>query len=153
MDRLSRWYFLLASVGVAVAIYHAYDELTETFTSCNVNQQISCGNVFASGYTSILGVPFYVLGLVWFPLLVVLGLWQTNRGRSQLSGDLLVPVLMIGNAFTIFLWYLELFVIGAVCPVCISLYIINYALTGICLVAFLRAPPDSESNIPALGTG
>ncbi len=140
MDRLAKWYFLLASVGVAVAVYHAYDELTETFNFCNLNQQISCGNVFASGDTSILGVPFYVLGMIWFPLLVVLGLWLTRRGKGPLNGDILIPVLMVGNAFTVYLWYLELFVIGAICPVCVALYVINYAHTGLAVLAFLRAP-------------
>jgi uncharacterized membrane protein len=44
---------------------------------------------------------------------------------------ILLMFLMVGNIFTIYLWYLELAVIDAVCPVCLSLYIVNYALTGI----------------------
>ncbi|MHB1867533.1 MAG: hypothetical protein ACYCPP_01140, partial [Nitrososphaerales archaeon] len=50
--------------------------------------------------------------------------------RSKL---LLIPILFIGNMFTIYLWYLDLAVIWpavhAICPVCVSLYIINYLMT------------------------
>lgn len=40
---------------------------------------------------------------------------------------------MIGNIFTIYLWYLELGVIGIICPVCVSMYVINYAMTALAL--------------------
>jgi uncharacterized membrane protein len=47
-----------------------------------------------------------------------------------------LPVLMIGNVFTVYLWYVDLALINVLCLVCISLYLINYALTGIALIAF-----------------
>ncbi|MGI0080380.1 MAG: vitamin K epoxide reductase family protein [Nitrososphaerales archaeon] len=132
-------YLILSGLGIAVAIYHSYDELTASFNSCNVSSKISCGGVFESGHASLFGVPFYVLGLVWFPLVLVLGIVAAQRvGSSQvLNGRILLTFLMIGNIFTIYLWYLELVVIGIVCPVCVSLYLINYALTGLALWALL----------------
>ena len=77
------------------------------------------------------GIPFYVLGLVWFPVVLVLGVVFGKAGRSPLNAVILLPFLMIGNIFTVYLWYLELGVIGAICPSCVSLYAINYALTAI----------------------
>jgi uncharacterized membrane protein len=137
MDNLTKSYFALSGIGMAVSIYHAYSEVTENFNACNISSSVSCGNVFASGYVSIFGVPFYVLGLIWFPLLLALGVWFT-RGGKELMGDVLVPLLMVGNAFTIYLWYLELVRIGAICPVCVSIYIVNYVLTVLCLKIALR---------------
>ena len=72
----------------------------------------------------------YVYGLVWFPLMLVLGYWSARRGGS-LAGEVLVPVLTVGNIFTLYLWYLELGVIHAVCPVCVSMYVLNYAMTAL----------------------
>lgn len=142
MDKLNKLFLVLAAIGIAISIYHAYDELTsyssQISTVCNINSHVSCAGVFESGHTSILGVPFYVLGLIWFPLMLVLGLWFTRGGKESNSVYLLVPLLMIGNAFTIYLWYLELVVIGIVCPVCMSLYVINYIMTAICVAAILR---------------
>jgi uncharacterized membrane protein len=133
LERLAKAYFLIAAVGVAVSIYVANDYLTATFQGCYVNQQFSCQGVFLSGHTSLFGIPFYVTGLVWFPLLIAVGLLTTKLGREPLNGEILLPLVMIGNVFTIYLWYLELSVIGIICPLCVSLYIVNYALTAIVL--------------------
>lgn len=129
MERLAKAYYLTAALGVAIAIYVANDYLTATFQGCYINQQFSCEGVFQSGHTSVFGIPFYVTGLVWFPLLIVVGLLTTRLGRESLNGEILLPLLMVGNVFTTYLWYLELAVIGIICPLCVSLYIVNYALT------------------------
>lgn len=129
MERLTKTYLLTAAVGIAISIYVANDYLTATFRGCYINQQFSCEGVFQSGHTSIFGIPFYVTGLVWFPLLIAVGLLTTRLGREPLNGEILLPLLMVGNVFTIYLWYLELAVIGIICPLCVSLYIVNYALT------------------------
>ncbi len=131
MHNLSKAYFLVSGVGIAIAIYLAYEYLTLNFNSCNVSQQFSCGGVFQSGYTSLFGIPFFVMGLVWFPLVLAVGLVITRGGKNPLEGEILLPLLMVGNVFTFYLWYLELDVIGIVCPLCVSLYMVNYALTGI----------------------
>ncbi|MHB8565474.1 MAG: vitamin K epoxide reductase family protein [Nitrososphaerales archaeon] len=132
-DSISKIYLILAGIGIAVAIYHAYDELTQNFNSCNINSQVSCEGVFESGHTAIFGVPFYVLGLIWFPLAFILGVFavQKVQTKTRLNPIILLPFLMIGNIFTLYLWYLELGVIGIICPVCVSLYIINYAMTAL----------------------
>ena len=138
MDRLSRAFVALAAIGIVVAIYHGYDEVTAYSAPgtgvCNVNSVVSCLSVFQSGYTKFppgpYGVSMFVYGLIWFPLMVVLGVWFGRRAGT-LNGEILVPVLMVGNLFTIYLWYLEIAVIHAYCPVCISLYVLNYAMTGL----------------------
>ena len=132
-DLVLKAYLILSAAGIAVAIYHSYDELAQSFQTCNINAQISCGGVFESGYTSIFGLPFYVLGLVWFPVALALGFFAVKRRpyAVTLNGSILLPFLMIGNLFTVYLWYLELGVIGIICPVCVSLYAINYAMTAL----------------------
>jgi uncharacterized membrane protein len=135
---LTSWTFIvLSGLGIIVAIYHAYSELTESFQYCTLNAQVSCQGVFESGYTSLFGVPFYVLGLVWFPLSLLLGVVTIMRGQNGVSGSLLLPFLLIGDIFTVYLWYLELGVIGIICPVCVTLYAINYALTGVAAKSLL----------------
>ena len=117
-----------AFLGIFVAVYHAYSELTGIFTGCNLTVHISCGSVFQYGYTRIAGVPFWLLGVVWFPLMLILGLVLWNKSKS-----LMIPILLIGDMFTIYLWYIDLGIIWpaihAICPVCVSLYVINYFMT------------------------
>jgi uncharacterized membrane protein len=162
MDKLSKSFVALASIGILVAIYHGYDEVTNYSapgaTICNINSFFSCGSVFSSGYTTFPphgGLSLFVYGLIWFPLMLGLGLWFTGK-RGGVNGVVMVPVLMVGNVFTIYLWYLELGVIHALCPVCVSLYVLNYLMTAVCLVIALRqdradsgpSPLGSDSNLP-----
>ena len=138
MDRLSKAFVVLAVAGLAVAVYHGYDEITSYSALgtgvCNINSVLSCVTVFNSGYTKFppgpYGVDLYVYGLVWFPLMAALGA-RFGRKTGTLNGEVLLPVLMVGNVFTLYLWYLEIAVIHAYCPVCISMYLLNYAMTGL----------------------
>jgi uncharacterized membrane protein len=140
LERLTRIYFLVSVVGIGIAIYTANEYLTQNFTSCNINPQVSCGGVFQSGHTSIFGIPFYVTGLVWFPAVLILGLLTSRLGKKQVNSEILLPVLMVGNIFTAYLWYLELVVIHIICPLCVSLYAVNYALTLIVIIPLFE--PD-----------
>jgi uncharacterized membrane protein len=123
---------ILSIVGLIVATFHALQEnLFIPPNVCTINSEVSCGGLFNSGYTAIQGVPFWLLGLIWFVMLIPVGLLLADRWK------VFVPVLMIGNLFTLYLWNIEINVVGIICPVCVSLYCINYAITGI--VFFGRA--------------
>ena len=145
MDRLSKAFVALAVVGIVIALYHSYDEISAytapLSTVCNYNSFVSCGSVFASGDVTFppgaYGIPLYIYGLVWFPLMVVLGLWFGMK-RGSLYGEVLFPMLMVGNLFTIYLWYVELGVVHALCPVCIGMYVLNYAMTIVAGKALLE---------------
>jgi uncharacterized membrane protein len=138
MDRLSKVFLLLAAIGIPDAVYHAYGEITAYSapgsTACDINNFLSCSAVFQSGYTKFpqvsWGLSLWVYGVVWFPLMLVLGYWFVKKNGS-IRGEILVPVLMVGNIFTLYLWYLELDKIHALCPVCISLYTLNYLMTAV----------------------
>lgn len=144
MDRLNKLFIIIAAIGIPDAIYHAYGEITAYSGPgsgvCNINSFFSCGSVFDSGYTKFPpgdGLSMWVYGVVWFPLMLVLGIWFA-RSRGGINGVVMIPVLMVGNFFTLYCWYLELGVIHAICPVCVSLYCLNYAMTAICFVIALR---------------
>ena len=113
-------FFLLAVVGGAEAFYHAWQE--NAFTT-------NWFSVSFSGYASLMGIPYWAFGLVWFPLVLILVLWSTRMGRADLSPNWLV-LLTVGNLFTGYLWYLDFVVINAVTPTYVGLYLTNYALTG-----------------------
>jgi len=144
MDKLTKVFIILAGIGIVDAIYHAYDEISNYANPithiCNINSWWSCTSVFNSGYDYFPpqgGLPMWAYGIIWFPLMLVLGLWFARR-RGGINGIILLPILMVGNFFTFYLWYLELGVIHAICPVCVSLYVLNYAMTGIAVSVGLR---------------
>jgi len=131
----SRAFIALSVMGIAVAFYHAYGELTYALGSCSFNQKISCALVFGSGYTRFLGVQFWVYGVVWFPVCLLVGVWAIRRYGSPIR-SFLVPFLMVGNVFTLYPWDIEIRILGGVyCLVCVSLYCINYLLTFVALTS------------------
>lgn len=146
MEKLTAAYLVVAAAGIGLAVYIAIDYLTQNFNSCNINQVFNCGGVYQSGHTSLFGIPFYLMGLVWFPIVFTLGLLTSRFGNRPVNGEILLPVLMVGNIFTAYLWYLELAVIHIICPLCVSLYFVNYALSLIVLLQILREPNTSTGS-------
>ena len=146
MEKLSLAYLVVAAAGIGTAIYVAHDYLTQNFNSCYINSVVNCGGVYQSGHTSLFGVPFYVTGLVWFPLAFATGLVTGTLGKVPVNSEVLLPLLMLGNVFTVYLWYLELVVIHEVCPLCVSLYAVNYALTAIVLIPVFRTEPSGAGS-------
>jgi uncharacterized membrane protein len=134
-DWRSRAFIALSVMGIAVAVYHAYGEITYTLSSCSFNRTFSCTSVFASGYTTVLGIEFWVYGVVWFPVCLLVGLWAIRKYGSPIR-SVTVPFLMIGNIFTLYPWDIEIRLLGGVyCLVCVSLYCINYAMTFVALAS------------------
>ena len=149
MEKLSAAYLITSAAGIGLAYYTAYEYITGDIirSVCTISQTISCAGVAASGYTSLFGIPFWEAGVVWFPLAFAIGLFTSKFGKQPVNSELLLPLLMVGNVFTIYLWYLELAVIHIICPFCVSLYAVNYILTGIVLVPIVRAGPDDEEAV------
>jgi uncharacterized membrane protein len=137
MYDFKRWLFIIVALGgVGVAIYQNWEYATLNFTSCSLNSAFSCSTVAAWAKSHFLAIgstsiPYSTIlpvsGLIWFILSIVVAI-LAFRSYSEV---ILVPFLMIGDIFTIYLWYLELDVIHSICPVCLSLYLVSYALTGI----------------------
>jgi uncharacterized membrane protein len=139
-------------MGIAVAFNHAYDEITFTFNSCNLSPSLSCGTVIGSGYTTFPppgvvpglhdGISFWVYGIIWFPLCLLLGLWAIRKHGSPI-GSVLAPFLMVGNIFTLYPWYIEIRLLGGeYCPICVSMYVINYILTFVALASKSDEPSE-----------
>jgi hypothetical protein len=111
----------LSVLGVAGAVYHA--SLEKAFTT-------NFSLVHYSELASFFGVPYWVFGMVWYPFILTVALLTTKAGRVALRKETLM-LLSVGNVFTAYLWYLDIIVVRAYTPDVLSLYAINYALTGL----------------------
>ena len=119
--KVSLAFIFLSAVGVAEAFYHAW--LENAFTA-------NLSLVTYSSYASFFGVPYWLFGVVWFPLMLVIGLCTTHFGHANLRKELLI-ILSLGNAFTVYLWFVDLLIIGFFNAAYVGLYVTNYALTGL----------------------
>lgn len=121
MQRIASKAFIVFSlIGIGEALYHAWSEKAFSTNIFTVSQ---------SPFSSLFGVPYWVFGVVWFPLILVVGLWTTRMGHFGLNKELLV-LITVGNVFTGYLWYLDFVIVNAITFQYIALYVTNYALTA-----------------------
>lgn len=126
---------LLIVAGLIVAAYMTFVETTGTEAVCGPVGD--CNTVQQSRYATLFGfLPVGVLGLIGY---VAMGLAWLAAERGVLSYAPLVFMAFGGTLFSIYLTFLEPFVIGATCLWCLSSAVI---ITLILLLALRQAPPD-----------
>jgi uncharacterized membrane protein len=133
--RVPAWVIpVICIIGLGVAGYLAYIEVFRVEAFCGPVGD--CNTVQQSPYARLFGIlPIGVLGV--FGYTVILTAWtvsKTARGRWAALADLAVFTLAaFGFLFSIYLTFLEPFVIGASCLWCLSSAILMTALFGLSL--------------------
>lgn len=130
LDGRARWALpLLFLIGLGIAGYMAYVETTLTEAICGPVGD--CNTVQQSAYATLFGfLPVGVLGLLGYVAMAVawaFALWG-NGSLQQLAGKALLAMSLFGVVFSIYLTFLEPFVIGATCLWCISSALIMAAI-------------------------
>jgi len=116
---------LLAVLGMGVAIYMSFVETTKVAAFCGPIGD--CNSVQKSEYAHIFGIlPVGVLGLLGY--FAILAAWIVQLFTSERLRNLIWVAIwgmaVFGVLFSIYLTFLEPFVIGATCIWCISSAII-----------------------------
>jgi uncharacterized membrane protein len=138
---------LLAVLGLGVAGYMAYIEITHVAAVCGPVGE--CNVVQTSQYAQIAGIPVAILGLLFY--LATLVLWTVQRsgtGRwAQPAALALLGLSLFGVIFSIYLTVLELFVIHAICMWCLSSALITMLIMVVVVAQLARsAAPASAAQ-------
>ncbi|MCA9905738.1 MAG: vitamin K epoxide reductase [Anaerolineae bacterium] len=139
---------LLCLVGLGVSIYLAYVETTNTTAVCGPIGD--CNTVQQSPYAMLFGlIPIGVLGVVGnIAMLVAWAGTQWGQGQTRrMALTTLLALALFGTLFSIYLTFLEPFVIGATCAWCltsaVSMTLILLLVAG---ALFVRpVPPVQEA--------
>lgn len=112
---------VIAVLGLVVAGYLTYVEVGENEAVCGAVGD--CNTVQQSDYATLFGmIPIGVLGLAGY--LLILAAWSLRYfggGKTaDLSQALLLGMALFGVGFSIYLTFLEPFVIGATCAWCLT---------------------------------
>jgi uncharacterized membrane protein len=130
---------VLAIIGLGVSIYLTYVEVTQTHALCGPLGD--CNAVQSSPYAKLFGVlPIGLVGAIGYIAILVTWLWRRFRtdSLSKIAGPVIYGMALFGTLFSIYLTYLELFVIHAVCIWCLSSAAIMTALM------LLSLPPITQ---------
>ena len=130
---------LLCILGIGVAGYLTGSHLVDADPYCGGAH--GCADVQDSPYSELAGIPVSVIGLAGYLLLLTLSLL---RGRLNAEIDIFLPVLsfgaaLIGVLYSVYLTYLEAFVILAWCYWCVTSAVIIAAVWILSVVDLRRA--------------
>jgi uncharacterized membrane protein len=130
---------ILALVGLGASIYLTYVEMTHARALCGPVGD--CNAVQSSPFAKLFGfLPIGLLGALGYLAILGAWLWRCFRKDSiaKLAGPVMNGLAVFGTLFSIYLTYLELFVIRAVCIWCLSSAAIITALM------LLSLPPTTQ---------
>lgn len=130
----------LSLIGLGVAVYLAYVEVKAVPAACGPVGD--CNQVQTSPYARLFGVlPIGVLGMVGYMAILVLLLWKRFRSDwlSRYASQAITAMTLFGVVFSIYLTYIELAVITAVCAWCLTSAIIMTMLLVLSMTSTCRA--------------
>jgi uncharacterized membrane protein len=130
----------LCLLGLGVASYLAYVETTLSEAVCGPVGD--CNTVQQSEYARLFGlIPIAVLGVVGYIFILAVWAWgRLGRGRlAELTPVALLGLTLFGIGFSIYLTFLEPFVVGASCSWCLT------SAVSMTLLLLLAARPGWET--------
>jgi uncharacterized membrane protein len=140
MDKgLYRSSLVLAMLGILVSVYMTIFKLTENPNMCLGNG--GCSVVNSSKYAEIYGIPVAVFGVGGY-LVILLLLWLEQRSALLISDGTLAVfgLALVGFLFTLYLIYVELALIHAVCPFCVTSQVTMTILFVLSVIRLARQP-------------
>lgn len=117
--RLYNFSMMLALLGLLVSIYMTIYKLTANESMCIGNQ--GCGTVNASPYSEVYGIPVALIGVIGYAAIAGVLFLEKRNFFSRDNATLFVfGMALAGFLFTVYLIYLEIFKIRALCPFCLT---------------------------------
>jgi uncharacterized membrane protein len=116
---LTRASYTFLIVGLVVALYMTIFKATGNQAMCLGSG--ACSTVTASRYSEINGIDVPVIGVVGNLALLAVLIFEKRNSFLQKNATLLFFALSLaGFLFTLWLIYLEIFILKAFCPFCVT---------------------------------
>jgi uncharacterized membrane protein len=124
---------VVSLLGLADALYLTVEHLTGQSVRCTI--VAGCSEVLSSQYAVIAGVPLALIGAAAY--FSVFSLAMLRAFGYRIAATLLTPLVLLMFLFSLWLIYLQAFVIHAFCQFCLFSAAVTTALTVIVLIALL----------------
>jgi protein-disulfide isomerase/uncharacterized membrane protein len=149
---------VLSAAGLAVSLViswvHSNLDVPGYVSFCTINESVSCDLVLSSKYAYLFGIP-----VAWFAVAAYVALIAaivallrdpSAHRRRQISSAILVAA--AGSlAFSLYLAYIAVAVLGTICLLCTGLYVVNAGL--IVAAALLQSAVHGEGRRDANASG
>jgi len=122
---------LLSLVGLADALYLTIEHVTGQSVRCTIIS--GCSEVLSSPYAVVAGIPLAVIGAAAY--FTVFSLAILALFGYRIAGTLLTPVVIAMFVVSLWLIYLQAFVIREFCQYCLLSAAITVALSVVVLIS------------------
>ncbi len=134
--RLLRLVAILAVCGIVVSSVSLQRHYATSKTAyCDIGETFNCDIVNRSEYSSILGIPVALMGMLGYVALA--GLATVYRERRETPATLLGGA-AAGLVFALYLTYIEARVLGVWCILCLSSLVLIATTTMLAAVIWWR---------------
>jgi len=142
MDKwLYRTSVALVGLGLLVSIYMTIYKVTSNNAMCLGSGD--CSTVNASRYSEVNGIPVAIIGVLGYLAILVTHYFENrNRFFKQNSTLMISGMALTGFLFTVWLIYVEVALLKALCPFCITS---QTAMTIIFIIAVMRLIRQPQS--------
>lgn len=155
--RTTGWVLLISALIGAVAAFTLLVEKIELLKdpnyvpSCSMNPVLSCGSIMNTDQAEVLGFPNPIMGVFGFAIVLTLGavlvsgvrlptwIWVGLQGGS-----------IAGFAFVHWLMYQSLYVIGALCPYCMVVWVVTIVIFAATTAHWLKPGGRFTGYAPTL---
>lgn len=147
--KILTWLMIVFSVlGIAASVESTIAHYNPGGISefCSINETFDCDAVNTSKYSELMGIPVAVLGLLAYGFLFIASILYLVRDEELLL-DAIVGTSVLGFLFSLYLTYIEAFVLKTWCLVCISSQIAIFIImiASITLRTTRRPAPSFKS--------
>lgn len=135
MDKwLYRASIALVIIGLAVSIYMTIYKISGNDGMCLGSGD--CSTVNASRFSEVNGIPVAVFGIIGYVAILFVHIFETRNEFFRKNGTLLIFGMgLTGFLFTLWLVYVEIALLNAICPFCVTSQV---AMTIIFIIAVVR---------------
>ncbi len=135
MDKwLYRASVALVIVGLAVSVYMTIYKFTGNDGMCLGSGD--CSTVNASVFSEVNGIPVAVFGIIGYATILIVHFYENKLEFLRKNGAMLIfGMSLTGFLFTLWLVYVELAILKAICPFCVTSQV---SMTLIFIIAVTR---------------
>jgi uncharacterized membrane protein len=132
--KLTQLTVALAVLGLLVSIYMTIYKITSNDSMCIGSKD--CSIVNASKYSEVNGIPVAVVGMLGYAAIIAVLWLERKPGFFKTNGTMILFGLSLtGFLFTVWLIYVEIALLKALCPFCVTSQI---AMTIIFILSVIR---------------
>jgi uncharacterized membrane protein len=142
---MNKWLYrssvALSILGLLVSIYMTIYKITSNDSMCLGSGD--CSAVNSSKYSEVNGIPVAVFGMIGYLAILAVLYFENKNGFFKQNGTLMIfGMALTGFLFTVWLIYVELVLLKAICPFCVTSQV---SMTIIFIIAVIRLIQQPQS--------